>query len=462
MGNFISVWDWLLLPFYFVIIYVIANSIKKKHIANNPEYKYFISGLFAKIIGGIGVVLIYIYYYEGGDTLYYYIGTKAMCDLSFKNFSVYFDLMMNNRTMENYFVFDYDTWAPYLYMYRDTKAFAVIRFSTIFGFIGLNNFILTVIGLASFSYIGVWKLYKLFLYNFPDQMKNFAVSIIFIPSVLFWGSGLLKDTFTLSATGWLLYSFFMLFFLKKKKGQNITSIIFNSFIILSIKPYIFFAIVSGLIVVFTIKYIKNIKSTFLKIVVLPILLLTIWVGGSLFMMQIGQTVGGAYTSTEKLIDTAILTQEDLSRDYYGENSFDIGEIEPSVIGLMSKAPIALTAGLFRPYIWETTNIVMLFSGIENLIILLFCLYTLFITFYSWTKHGFKFMYMAIFDNELIIFSIIFAIIFAFMIGITTANFGALVRYKIPLIPFFISSLYIMISRYNKYDFTKGEFKIKEN
>jgi hypothetical protein len=38
---------------------------------------------------------------------------------------------------------------------------------------------------------------------------------------------------------------------------------------------------------------------------------------------------------------------------------------------------------------------------------------------------------------------VFSIFFAFALGITTANFGALVRYKIPSVPFFLSMLFIL-------------------
>jgi len=63
--------------------------------------------------------------------------------------------------------------------------------------------------------------------------------------------------------------------------------------------------------------------------------------------------------------------------------------------------------------------------------------------------GFNYMLKTAFDNSLVVFSLVFSIMFAFMVGLTTANFGALVRYKIPLIPFFLSALFIIISRFNK-------------
>lgn len=42
-------------------------------------------------------------------------------------------------------------------------------------------------------------LHEFFTTEFPDMYKSLAVSILFIPSVVFWGSGLMKDSITFSA-----------------------------------------------------------------------------------------------------------------------------------------------------------------------------------------------------------------------------------------------------------------------
>jgi intracellular septation protein A len=38
---------------------------------------------------------------------------------------------------------------------------------------------------------------------------------------------------------------------------------------------------------------------------------------------------------------------------------------------------------------------------------------------------------------------LFALLLGFMIGISTPNFGALVRFKIPFVPFLVAGLYII-------------------
>jgi hypothetical protein len=59
------------------------------------------------------------------------------------------------------------------------------------------------------------------------------------------------------------------------------------------------------------------------------------------------------------------------------------------------------------------------------------------------KTGFlRFIRFAI-NKPILLFCFAFAISFAFAVGISTYNFGSLVRYKIPMMPFFISALFIM-------------------
>ena len=64
-------------------------------------------------------------------------------------------------------------------------------------------------------------------------------------------------------------------------------------------------------------------------------------------------------STEKIINKAVVTQEDFKREYYGSNSFDIGTIERTPLGVISKFPIATLYGFYGPSVLSINNIVML-------------------------------------------------------------------------------------------------------
>ena len=150
---------------------------------------------------------------------------------------------------------------------------------------------------------------------------------------------------------------------------------------------------------------------------------------------------GDYGSVDTIMERAVATQEDLKRDAYGGNTFDIGTINPSVSGMLSKAPIAIFAGLFYPTLIHVRNPMMLVSALENTALMLFLIYMLFaIGPMGFVRH--------VFGNSMIMFSMVFAIFFSFAVGLTTSNFGSLVRYKIPALPFFLASLYMI--RYHRH------------
>ena len=64
-----------------------------------------------------------------------------------------------------------------------------------------------------------------------------------------------------------------------------------------------------------------------------------------------------------------------------------------------------------------------------------------------------FRYLA--KNHLLVFALIFSLFFAFSVGISTSNFGSLVRYRIPVLPFYVGSLFIL-EYYRKQDLKSRE------
>ena len=147
-----------------------------------------------------------------------------------------------------------------------------------------------------------------------------------------------------------------------------------------------------------------------------------------------------YGSIDGIIHKAIVTYEDHTRaQQYGDNYYSLGDFDGTRWNFFSKAPKAIIAGLFRPYLWEARNPVMLLAGIENLGFLILVLVIL------WRTGPIKTIRFTL-EEPLIIFSLSFAIAFAFAVGIATANFGALVRLKIPLIPFLAVGLFTLYYR----------------
>lgn len=440
----ITIYDYLLTPIYFAIIFLIAKRYTKR--IDTISKKNLYNGLFFKISGGLGVCLIYRYYYGWGDTLDYYYGAVDLAKQLIDKPIFFFNILLGNTKHEDYFLFSkvHDWW----HIWRDPNSYSVVRFTSILAFLGFNFYLPMTMLLSSISFIGIWRLFTIFFREFNFVGKAMAFSFLFIPSVVFWGSGLLKDTYTFSATCWMIYSYYKVFIDRNKIVPNVVAIIIMSYILISIRPFMLYIALVSIILMLTHYYLTNVKSGFIRAISLILILVVFWGGGITALLYVGQNVGGGY-SIDNLLEKAAITQQDLSREYYGENSFNIGTFEPTIPGILSKAPDAINAGLFYPYIWKANNPVMLIAGLENLLILLLTIYVLILIIVAIFKIGLRYMLKTLFDHPLIIFSLSYAIPFAFMVGLTTANYGALVRYKIPLIPFYMASMFIIIYKFNR-------------
>jgi hypothetical protein len=435
----INIFDLLLTPIYLLIIYFIASYLQEKKIRKNPAYKWYTKGLFAKLFGAIAVCLIYQFYYTGGDTTNYFISSSAIMKMGGKNFSIFIEMMTGDNSPELYNYFDMDTGWP-IFNWTDAKAIFVSRLIVPFCFFSFRTFIVSAILLSWVCYSGVWRLFLLFNQQFPQLQKQMAISILFIPSVVFWGSGLLKDTISLSIVGWYTYCFYSFFIQKKYKFSTALAIFLCSYLLISIKPYILFALIPGSVIWLANERLVKVRNKLMRFVATPLFIAS-GIGLGVFILgQMGDTLG--VYRMDNVLNKAVESNMDQKAEYYGGNSFDIGDFDPSIGGVMSKAHLAVTATLFRPFLWEAKNPVMLLSGLENTYILLLSLLLLF------KLKGLDF-FILIGENPLLLFSMLFALFFAFSVGLATSNFGSLVRLKIPCIPFYVSSLFVLKHLYEK-------------
>ncbi len=423
----------MLAPFYILAIYAVASVIKNRNIKQNPIYKYFLWGLFVKIFGAICVCLIYVYYYnEGGDTLSYHHDGQAMVNLLLQSPMNFFKVWFSAPTPENYNYFNESTGYPIYW--NDAQATNVAKLIVPLEIITFKSYLVTSILMAVVSYTGIWKLYRMFCEIHPALYKQFAFAILFVPSVVFWGSGILKDSWTLAAVGWFCYSFYRIFIQRKNVVYHAVLMLISFLILISIKPYIFIALMPGCLIWGSWNKIVSIKNVILKIIFIPFIL-SIGIGAGAGIWSFVSMNMGQYSSMDKMIQKAQIASLDLKQDYYQGNSFDLGEYDPTLAGVLSKFPEATIAGLFRPFLWEAKNVVMIMSGIENLFLLLFALFCI-------VKSPINF-FSSLFSNPLVLFCLTFAIIFAFSVALSTSNFGALVRLRIPMLPFLVSGLFMI-------------------
>ena len=223
--DFNLLYEFGLAGIYFVLIslFVLFYTSGKKGI----EYKYLRLGLTAKIIGGISFGLIYMFYYGYGDTFTYFESAKILGDVFIEDPVYGLQLIFE--------VTDYVRVEDYLYnqflvnYYRGDDTFTVIKIAGLLSALAFGGYFSTTILFSCFAFFGQWKLYQTFIDRYPNIKFELAVAHFFIPSVVFWGSGIMKDSLVIGFLGLLIYSIDQAFFQGKKKVKSIITILISSY-----------------------------------------------------------------------------------------------------------------------------------------------------------------------------------------------------------------------------------------
>jgi hypothetical protein len=422
--------DLILTPLYLGIFYLIAFALRRRF-TNVYTKQYFILALTLKFIGAIGLGLIFQFYYGGGDTFNYYSHTKIIYG-AFMN-SPYAGLKLVFGSTSG---FDPDT-APYvgqLYWYRSATEYFVIRVASFFSLLCFDTYSIIALLFAILSFSGMWAMYITFVRIFPLGYKKLAVAVFFLPSVFFWGSGLMKDSICIGALGWTFYGFYYATIAKRNLLFSTTLGLVGAYVLVSVKVYILLSFLPpALLWVFN-ENNRRIKSAALRTILKPFFLILGLGAGYIGATRL--TSGDDKYDVNKIGERTKINSEYLTSQVSNGSAYNIGSFDGSLSSMVKVAPQAIIVSIFRPFLFEARNPVMLLSAMETALFL-------YLTVTLFFRTGILKSFQLIASQPILTFCFLFSIVLAVGVGTNSGNFGTLVRYKIPLMPFYLGGLYIM-------------------
>lgn len=425
--------DFFLLPVYLFFILLFAVLYRNFKYRNAVISQYFMPGLLVKIGGALALGAIYGFYYKGGDTFYYFHDARTFNVAISQSLKTFFDLLFLPAGKITLATYEHTRWLTF---FRDTSTWTADKVYGVLSVLSFHSYPVISIMIAFLSFTGVWAMYKTFVSLYPQLHRQLAYAILFVPSVFFWGSGVLKDSITLGSLGWVVYTSHQIFFKRRKILRNLLILLLASYLTLNIKAYILISFLPALMFWLFLSYRNMIASRFIRVVSGPAVVMASLVFGYFLVKRLGEEF------TQFSIKN-VLTTAQTFHEWHGylakaeqASGYSLGNVDGSWLSVISKMPAAINVTLFRPYLWEAKSAIMLFSALESLTIL-------FITIMVFYKNGIRNTLNYIVGNPTVFFCMIFSLIFAFAVGFTSYNFGALVRYKIPCIPFFLAGLAIL-------------------
>jgi hypothetical protein len=426
--------DILITPIFLVIVYLIAFLIRPM-VTEPANKRYFIPGFSLKVLGALFVGIIYQFYYGGGDTFTYFnLGSKYIWEAFKDNPLLALKLIFAGSEYHS----DTFEYASKIYTYGDASSYFVVRAAGVLDILTFHTYSSTAILFAAISFSGLWALYHVFYRMFPGLHLQLAIAIFFIPSVFFWGSGILKDTITMGALGWATYAIYYLFIAKRHLLASVIVLLAALFTIYTIKIYILLCFLPAAILWISYLRMASVRNVIFKILLAPFVLGIAGFGGYYSIVKVAED--NPRYNIENITETARVTAEWIHYVSQREqgSAYTLGDFDYSPAGMVKKFPLAIWVTLYRPYLWESHNIVMLMSALESFALLIFTIYVVYAL-------GFIRALTKVFSTPVLTFCFLFSIIFAFAVGLTTYNFGTLVRYKIPMYPYFVTGLFILLS-----------------
>jgi hypothetical protein len=450
-------------------------------------------GFIVKIIFGTLLWAVYSHntHYQGrADIFFYFDDGKVIYRALYERPLDYIKILLGSDDPSLfYYLKDTGNWSKtYIQgIYNESKT--IIRFNAIVDIFSFGNYHVHTVFICFLSLIGLIGILKTFLPYFENKKKELFAIIFFIPSVLFWGSGVLKEGLILFAMGMVIYHWNKFLIEKFSVSRLFLIIIFIGLLSIS-KAYILLMLLPILISHSWISKTGNRKpalkyltvfSIFAIIIILqkkidiPFMLMdkqrqSIYMssGGSylgipdknkfvyispkftnriipikdkLGYCKIAEGVSYASWYFENYIDSTYILHSTDTTTYWiyydiepSGSRIDIPLLYPSYSSIIKNAPISFINTAFRPTIIEAKNPMMLMSAIENFFFVIFIIICL------------CFPIKKINNSHIIYFCASFVILLFVLIGLTTPILGAVVRYKILALPFFFMLFLLILDK----------------
>ncbi len=425
----------LLLFFYLLIIISIVLIINQNKYARTPLSNIFLLGFFAKLIGGLAFAAVYKFYYGGGDTLNYFHDCKILSEALLNDPIAALKIIFSPKDSFSYDTF---TYTSRMWYDNDPPSFWVIRLIGPLTVLAFNSFWVTTVLVSTISFFMIWSFYFALIKLYPRIYKNLAIAILFMPSIFFWGSGIMKDTLTFSFLALILKVL-----IDAHRGKFALSSIIIAIICfiltISIKAYVAACLIPAIIIYVVIRFKKSIPNTTIQSIVTPLFLVTTAAISVIVLNYFSEYLGKySLDNFEETVEVYGWWHETVVNHYQGGDGsvYTLGfEGGGGLTGLLLKFPLAVNVSLFRPYLWEVKNVVMLMTALESVFVFI-------ITFQVIRKRGFLKVLGYLFSNPLVSFCITYALLFLFAVGLASNNFGALARYKIPGLTLYLLAVFI--------------------
>lgn len=345
----------------------------------------FWPALMLRLTAGLFVGILYTFYYHGvGDTFAYF---NDAVEITKGNFDI-----ITAEPRSRFFVF-------------------------VVGAINLithNNYWVSSLWLSLFSFLCAYRLVLKLDRLFPSLRVASRIALLFVPSVVFWSSGIIKESLALGAV-----SIIAIYFLDLMRGEKFTlrsaiEILLSLLLLLILKYYWAAVLLPCMITAMIIRKIDPKRFVF------------VWFVFVLVLLSLAASFTHPNFHLDRFLNVIVENHEIYIVRTPGDKLISYYNFVPTWGSMVINSPVALVSGLFRPMVFETKSVLGFLAALENLAILVLVL---------WKIRSIRVPKP---ENRLIVFAVVmYTIILCIFLALSTPNLGTLSRYRVGFLPFFV-------------------------
>lgn len=377
---------------------------------------FFWSALSVKLLAGIALGLVYMYYYEVGDTFGFFTDAIKLNDLAAYNSANYMHfLLVGNKSLA----------VANDLVNSQQRSLFLVKIISLVSLVSASNYWLTSIYFSLMSFLGSWYLVRK-IHNYGGQGINAAlIAFLFFPSVVFWSSGITKESLAMASL-FFLAGFCLSVRMGEIKFWEWMLLVIGTYFLWSLKYYWLALFVPSSVACLAVYSISRNRTkavsftsevlTWLAVFVFLCLSVSI-LHPNFYLSRLLNVIVENYNTYIALSDERMMVH--------------LSNLQPTWFSVILNSPWALFSGLFRPFISEATTLFQWEIAIENVVLL--------------GLSGYNLRYVSTIRksaNRIFILGILMYVIFlCVFLTLSTPNLGTLSRYRVGFLPFYLFLLF---------------------
>jgi hypothetical protein len=389
---------------FLILVYLLYAKTKKDGLV-----KYFFPALLLKLLCGIGVGLIYFEHYRVGDTIEFDRATNLILDQTGFSFRTWSRLLfLSDLTF-------IDESLPHVL--QESRSLFFVKLLSIVYLITGRSYWLSSLFFSLASFTGGWYLVKTIFRFRPDLISGAIVAFLFFPTVIFWSSGILKDSVAFACLTGLAGILIKINYLREFKWQWIVGGIALFLVLWAIKYHY------AAVLLLSITAVGMYRLIFYRIRVKPG---PVWFLGLMILIILLISTFHPNFRLDSVIEVMTANQTAIIEASRAGGHAEFIPWGTGWIHFLINLPVSLFAGLFMPLPWQGAGILPKIAGLFNLLVLVLTLVRIF-------PGGIQVKGRSAWIWIISIYILVLTIVIAY----SAPNFGTLERYKTGYLQFFL-------------------------